>query len=145
VFLGPLVSRTQLLLQSNRAGPETALGKQKTRPDWGHKSLPVGASTWSPCAQSWQTPSQSLEDSSRDLRTTDQTAPRSSKETPLPGTVTHLGSLTTGSQEKKELGHTSISGSQRNLTAKNSDTPKISGSQEPTSKGSQRKLDSEES
>jgi hypothetical protein len=31
------------------------------------------------------------------------------------------------------------------LTAKNSDTPRISGSQEPTSKGSQTKLDFEES
>jgi hypothetical protein len=30
------------------------------------------------------------------------------------------------------------------MTAKNSDTHRISGSQEPTSKGSQRKLDSEE-
>ena len=31
-----------------QSGPETALGKQKTRPDQGHKSLPVGASTGSP-------------------------------------------------------------------------------------------------
>ena len=47
-ILGPLVNRTQLLFQSNRAGPETALGKQKTRPDQGHNSLPVGTSTGSP-------------------------------------------------------------------------------------------------
>jgi hypothetical protein len=39
-ILGPPVSGTQLLFHSNRAGPETALRKQKTRPDQGHKSLP---------------------------------------------------------------------------------------------------------
>ena len=106
------------------------------------RSAPAPGSLW---ARSRWTPPRSLEDFPCDIRTTDQTTPRSSKETPLPGTVTHPGSLTTGSQEKKELGHTSISGSQRNLTAKNSDTPRISGSQETTIKGSQRKLDSEES
>ena len=37
MILGPLVSGTQLLFQSNRAGPETALGKQKTQPDQGHQ------------------------------------------------------------------------------------------------------------
>ena len=31
-ILGPLVSGTKLLFQSNRSGPETALGKQETRP-----------------------------------------------------------------------------------------------------------------
>jgi hypothetical protein len=36
------VSGTQLLLQSNRGGPETALIREaKTQPDQGHKSLPV--------------------------------------------------------------------------------------------------------
>ena len=47
-ILGPPVSRTQLLFQSNCSGPETALRKQETRPDQGHKALPVGASTRSP-------------------------------------------------------------------------------------------------
>ena len=42
---GPLVSGTQLLFQSNHMGPETALRKQKTQPDQGHKSLPGGALT----------------------------------------------------------------------------------------------------
>jgi hypothetical protein len=42
------VCGTQLLFQSNRTGPETALGKQKTRPDQGHKSLLVCTSTRSP-------------------------------------------------------------------------------------------------
>ena len=45
-ILGPPVRGTQLLFQSNRAGP--ALGKQKTWPDQGHKSLLVGTSTRSP-------------------------------------------------------------------------------------------------
>ena len=103
MILGPPVSGTQLLFHSNHMGPETALGKQKTWPDQGHKSLPVGVSTWSPWAWSRRTPPSSLEDSPRDLRTTDQTAPRSSKETPLPGTVTRPGSLTTGSQDKRSL------------------------------------------
>ena len=53
---GPLVSGTQLLFQSNRTGPETALGKQETWPDQGHKSLLVSASTRSPWAQSLWTP-----------------------------------------------------------------------------------------
>ena len=44
-ILGPLLSGTQLLLQSNCVGPETALGKQKTQPDQGHISLLVSAST----------------------------------------------------------------------------------------------------
>jgi hypothetical protein len=44
-ILGPPVTGTQLLFQSNRVGPETALGKQKKQPDQGHKSLPVSAST----------------------------------------------------------------------------------------------------
>ena len=65
--------------------------------------------------------------------------------TPLPGTVTRAGSQDNRISGYPKVGHTSISGSQRNLTAKNSDTPRISGSQEPTIKGSQRKLDSEES
>jgi hypothetical protein len=47
-ILGPPVSRTQHLFQSNPAGPETALEKQGSRTDQSHKSLPVGASTWSP-------------------------------------------------------------------------------------------------
>ena len=42
------MSGTQLLFQFNRAGPETTQGEQKTRPDEGHKSIPVGASTGSP-------------------------------------------------------------------------------------------------
>ena len=46
--LGPPVSGTQLLFHSNCKGPETAIGKQKTWPDHGHKSLPVCASTRSP-------------------------------------------------------------------------------------------------
>jgi hypothetical protein len=57
LILGPLVNRTQLLFQSNHVGPETALRKQKTRPDQGYKSLLVGASTESAWAQSqWTTP-----------------------------------------------------------------------------------------
>ena len=48
VILGPPVSGTQLLFQSNHAGPETALEKQETRTDQGHKSLPVSTKTWSP-------------------------------------------------------------------------------------------------
>jgi hypothetical protein len=64
-----------------------------------HKNLTntllVGARTGSPCARSQQTPPWSVEDSPGDLRTTDQIAPCSSKETPLPGTVTCPGSLTT--------------------------------------------------
>jgi hypothetical protein len=63
MILGPLMSGTKLLFQSNRAGPETALGKQKTRPDQGHKSLPLGTSTGSPWAQGWRTAPRSLEDS----------------------------------------------------------------------------------
>jgi hypothetical protein len=47
-ILGPPVSGTQLLFQSNCTGPETALGKQETWPDQGHKFLSVGASTGSP-------------------------------------------------------------------------------------------------
>jgi hypothetical protein len=35
MILGPLLSGTQLLFQSNRTGPETALEKQETRPDQG--------------------------------------------------------------------------------------------------------------
>jgi hypothetical protein len=42
---GPPVSGTQLLFQSNRVGPETAVEKQETRPDQGHESLLVSAST----------------------------------------------------------------------------------------------------
>ena len=61
-ILEPPVSGTQLLFYSNRVGPETAFGKQKTRPDQGHKSLLVSASTWSPWVQSRQTPPRSLED-----------------------------------------------------------------------------------
>lgn len=48
MILGPPVSGTQLLFQFNHTGPETELEKQETRTDQGHKSLPVGASTWSP-------------------------------------------------------------------------------------------------
>jgi hypothetical protein len=47
-ILGPPVSGTQLLFQSNLVGHETALEKQETRPDQGHKSLLVSASTGSP-------------------------------------------------------------------------------------------------
>jgi hypothetical protein len=47
-ILGPPVSGTQLLFQSNCAGPETALGKQETQPDQGQKSLLVGTSNGSP-------------------------------------------------------------------------------------------------
>jgi hypothetical protein len=71
---------------------QTAEGKQKTRPDQGHKSLPVDTSTGSPWAKNWQAPSQSPEDSPPNLRLTGQSALWSSKETPLPGTVTHAGS-----------------------------------------------------
>jgi hypothetical protein len=63
VILGPPVSGTQLLFQSNHAGPETALEKQETPTDQGHKSLPVVASTGTPWARSQQTPPRSLEDS----------------------------------------------------------------------------------
>jgi hypothetical protein len=84
-------------------GPETALGKQKTQPDQGYKSPPVGTSTWSPCGQRRWAPPRSLEDSPCDLRTTDQAVPHSSKETPLPDNVTRPGSLTTGSQDKRSL------------------------------------------
>ena len=48
VILGPPVSRTQLLFQTNHAGAETALEKQENRHDQGHKSLLVSANTWSP-------------------------------------------------------------------------------------------------
>jgi hypothetical protein len=68
-----------------------------------NKSPQVSASTRSPSAWSRQTPPRSLENSPSNLRTTDHTAPRSSKETPLPGTVTHPGSLTTGSKDKRSL------------------------------------------
>jgi hypothetical protein len=40
------MSGTQLLFQSNRSGPETALGEQKTQPDKVHKSIPVGTQYW---------------------------------------------------------------------------------------------------
>ena len=63
------MSGTQLSFQSNGAELETALGKQKTRCDQGQKSLPVGASTKSPWAQSQQTPPRSLENYLLDLRT----------------------------------------------------------------------------
>ena len=99
------MSGTQLLFQSNPSGPETALRKQKILPNQGHKSFPtrVGSSIGSPWALSQLIPPRSLEDSPYDLRTTDQPAPYSSKDTPLPSTVTHPGSLTTGSQDKKSL------------------------------------------
>jgi hypothetical protein len=51
---------------------------------------------------------------------------------------------TRGSQDNRSWVTISISGTQRSLNAKNSDTPRISGSQELIFKGSQRKLDSEE-
>ena len=51
-ILGPLVSGTQLLFQSNLVEPGTALGRQKTQPDQGHISLLVRASTRSPCTKS---------------------------------------------------------------------------------------------
>jgi hypothetical protein len=56
------VTGTQLLFLSN-TGPETSLGKQKTQPDQGQKSLPVCSSTWAPWAHSQRTPPRSLEDS----------------------------------------------------------------------------------
>ena len=102
-ILRPLVSGTQLLFQSNHSGPEIALGKQKTRPDQGHKSLLVGSSTGSPWASTWQTSPRSLQGSPHSLRITEKIAPCSLKETPLPGIVPCPGSLTTGSQDKKSL------------------------------------------
>ena len=99
------MSGTQFLFQSNRAGPETTLGSRKT-------GLTRGTSPFlsapAPGHLVQQTTPRSLEDSPHDLRTTDQRAPRSSKERALPGTVTRPKSLTTGSQDKKKLGHTSI-------------------------------------
>jgi hypothetical protein len=50
-----------------------------------------------------------------------------------------------GSQDDRSLFTPGSQGLRGNLTAKNSDTPKISGSQEPRITGSQRKLDSEAS
>jgi hypothetical protein len=50
-------------------GPESALGKQKTRPDQGHKSLQVQTSTRAPWAQSLRTPPRSPQDSPWDLMT----------------------------------------------------------------------------
>jgi hypothetical protein len=72
-------------------GPETAEGKQKTgltrgissfqsAPAPSHLGYKIGGHPQSP-----QTPPQNL-------RITDQKALQSSKETPLPGTVTHSGS-----------------------------------------------------
>jgi hypothetical protein len=131
---------TSVPIQSH--GPWHSIRETENRPDQGHTFLQDSTSTRSPCVLSQKIPPRSLEDSPPDLRTTDQTAPCSSKETPLSGTVTHPGSLTTGSQDKRSL---VTPASQRSLTAKNTDTPRISGSQEPTNKGSQRKLNSEES
>jgi hypothetical protein len=50
-------------------GPETALGRQKTRPDQGHRSLLICTSAGSPWAQSRRTHPGPLEDSPRDLWT----------------------------------------------------------------------------
>ena len=63
----------------------------------------------------------------------------------LPGTLTCSGLQVPGSQDPRSLVTPGSQGLRGSLTAKNSDTPRISGSQEPTIKGSQRKLDSEES
>ena len=69
---------------------------------------------------------------------TQQTAPQSTEEVPLPGALTHPGYsdprilVTPGAQDH--------GGS---LTAKNSDTNRISGSENHGITGSQRKLDSE--
>jgi hypothetical protein len=76
-----------------------ALGKQKT-------GLTRGTSPFQSAPAPGHlvhgvTSRRSLEDSPCNLRTTDQTAPCSSKETPLPGTVT--GSLKTGSQDKRSF------------------------------------------
>ena len=65
-ILEPPVSGTQLLFQFTHVGHETALGKQETRPDQGHKFLPVGTSTWSPWALSQWTHTRSLEESFSD-------------------------------------------------------------------------------
>jgi hypothetical protein len=39
-ILRPLVSGTQLLLQSNRAGPETALIREAENPAWSESQVP---------------------------------------------------------------------------------------------------------
>jgi hypothetical protein len=92
---------TSVPIQS--CGTWDSLKEAENRPDQGHKSLPVSTNTVSPWVLSQRTPPQSLEDFPRSLRTTEQTAPCSSKQTPLPGTVTGPGSLTTGSQDKRSL------------------------------------------
>jgi hypothetical protein len=92
---------TSVPIQSR--GTWDSIREAENLPDQGHKSLPVGISTGSPWARSWWASPRSLEDSPWDLRTTDQTAPNFSKETPLLGTLTHPGSLTTGSQDKRSL------------------------------------------
>jgi hypothetical protein len=69
-ILGPLVSGTQLLLQSNLVGPETALIREAENPACqGHKSLPVSASTNEPWVLSLWTLPRSPADSPLDLRT----------------------------------------------------------------------------
>jgi hypothetical protein len=113
-ILGLLVSGTQLLLQSNRAGPEIALIKEAENPlDQGHKSLPVSTSTRAPWAWSLWIPPRSPEDSPRDLRTSGKwntTSARrqvqmpniwspSKQEESLPAEST----LTTETQEKASL------------------------------------------
>jgi hypothetical protein len=49
-----------------------------------------------------------------------------------------------GSQDPRSLVTPVSKGIRRSLISKNSDTPRISGSQDPRITGSQRKLDSEE-
>ena len=69
-ILSPLVSGTQHLLQSNRAGSETALIREAEKlANHGHKSLLVHTSTGVPCAQSIWRPPRSTQDPTRDLKT----------------------------------------------------------------------------
>jgi hypothetical protein len=69
-ILRPLVSGTQRQLQSNHAGPETALIKEAdNQTDQGHKSLPIHSSRGVPCVQSFWTPPRSSQDTPWDLKT----------------------------------------------------------------------------
>ena len=72
-ILRPLVSGTQLLLQSNRSGPETALIKEGDNPAWSGAQVPSGSlQQWSSlCAEFLDTP-KVLTGPSWDLKTSDE-------------------------------------------------------------------------
>jgi hypothetical protein len=76
---------------------------------------------------------------------THQKAPQSPEEIPLSDPVHAQDLRIPGSQDNRSLVTPGTQGLRESLTVKNSDTPRISGSQEPGITGSQRKLDSEES